>query len=95
MATMSKQKVLRQLGAKPEEIANELKAFAKTARVLSSNHPRLINTYPRQWVGLYRGRVAAHATTLPALMKRLSRANIPSEKAIIRYIDNDPRTLIL
>lgn len=95
MAKLSKKNVLRQLGGSAKEISKDIAAFAKTARILSSDHPRLIDTHPQKWVGVYRGRVAAQADTLNKLMVRLSRANVPADKTIIRFIDKKERTFIL
>ena len=40
----------------------------------STDRPRLINEYPLQWVGVYRGKVSAKADDLPSLMEELDQA---------------------
>ena len=86
---------LRHLGGTAETVARDLEAFAEAARVLSSNHPRLIDERPLQWVGVYQGQVAASGKTLASLMKQLESAGIPPEHTIVRFIDKEERTLIL
>ncbi len=48
--------VLRQMG-KPKTVARELARFKKAAKALSSNHPRLIEEFPKQWIVVYDGKV--------------------------------------
>lgn len=95
MAKLMKKQLLAQIGASPEAIDRELTAFAQAAKLLSSDHPRLIDEHPKQWIGVYRGKVAAAAKTMKALMAKLERAGIPAEQTIIRFIDKNERTLIL
>jgi hypothetical protein len=79
----------------PAELAKELRSFRKAARVLSSDHPRLIIKYPKQWVAIYRGSVTAHSATLDSVLKKLQEKGIPKEQTIVRYIDRNRRTMIL
>ena len=95
MPNLTKDEVLRLLGATPEVIAQELSSFADAASVLSSDHPRLIDEHPDQWVGIYRGEVAATATELPTLMVQLTARGIPPENTIVRFIDREEKTLLL
>ena len=87
--------LLKRLGGTPEQIDREIREFAEAAKVLSSDHPRLIDEHPSHWVGVYRGHVAASAKSLVSLMTQLDRKGIPREKAIVRFIDREERTLIL
>jgi hypothetical protein len=95
MTKLSEKEALRQLGGTPAQIAAELHSYAKAAQVLSSDHPRLIDEHPLQWVGVYQGRVAASGATLQSLMSQLEKDHIPAEKTIVRFIDKEERTLIL
>jgi hypothetical protein len=95
MSKLAPADMLEQLGGTAEQIDREIREFAEAAKVLSSDHPRLIETHPLHWVGVYQGRVAASAKSLDSLMKRLDEEGIPREKAIVRFIDNEERTLIL
>lgn len=95
MARLSEDEALHRLGGTAEQIAQDLEEFAETAKVLSSEHPRLVEQYPLRWVGVYRGHVAASAETLDSLMAELKDAGIPPERAIVRFVDTQERTLIL
>ncbi|HTQ13042.1 MAG TPA: hypothetical protein VMH86_04130 [Rhizomicrobium sp.] len=95
MTRAAKKKLADQLGATPREIARELRAFSRAARVLSANHPRLIDSHPREWVGIYDGRVCASAKSFKLLVSMLKRQGYPPENTIIRYIDTSGRKMIL
>ena len=92
---MTKNDVLRHLGGSAKGIDRELRQFADAAGVLSSDHPRLIDQHPLQWVGVYQGKVAASAQTLKSLLTQLQNAGIPPHNTIVRFIDKNERTLIL
>jgi hypothetical protein len=83
------------LGATPRQIDRELHTFSRAARLLSSNHPRLIDQHPKEWVGLYDGEVIATAKSFRALFGKLKKNGLSPNDAIIRYIDTSGRMLIL
>lgn len=83
------------LGGPPARIARELDEFAESARALSSDHPRFIDDYPQQWVGVFQGKVQAQGKTLKSVMAQLGEKGIPTKHALIRFIERDQRTLIL
>jgi hypothetical protein len=83
------------LDASPKQINRELRAFSRAARLLSSDHPRLIENHPQEWVGIYDGEVSATAKSLRALMAKLRRRGLSPNETIIRYIDTSGRKLIL
>jgi hypothetical protein len=95
MARVTKKNIAAHIGATPKEIARELRSFSRAARILSSNHPRLIDRYPRQWVGIYDGKVEATSKSFKGLMASMRARGIPPSKSIIRYIDTSGRKLIL
>ena len=95
MTTLTKDEVLRLLGTTPEAIGRELHEFADAAKVLSSNHPRLIDEHPDEWVAVYNGRVAAASKDFDQLMTQLHEKNIPPERAIVRFIDREEKTFLL
>ena len=88
------QELLRLVGD-PVEVDRSLQTFRKAASVLSSDHPRLIDKYPKQWVAVHDGKVKATATTYNALLSQVDRAHLPREETIIRFIDRNQRTMIL
>ncbi len=83
------------LGASPKQIDRELRTFSRAARLLSSDHPRLIEEHPKEWVGLYDGKVNATAKTFRALVAKMKKRGLSPNDAIIRYIDTSGRMLIL
>lgn len=95
MPKLSAKEALRHLGGSAAEIDHELRKFREAASVLSSDHPRMIDEHPSQWVGVYEGRVAATGKSLKLLLDRLQKKRIPRDKTIIRFIDRRERTLIL
>ena len=87
--------MLSRLGNNPENIAKGLREFSKSAEMLSNDRRRLVNQYPLQWIGVYRGEVSAKADDLPSLMEELKRRGIPLGDTIVRFIEENQRTLIL
>jgi hypothetical protein len=83
------------LGATPKQINRELRTFSRAARLLSSNHPRLIDKHPKEWVGLYDGEVCATDRSFNGLVRKLKKRGLSPSDTIIRYIDTSGRKLIL
>jgi hypothetical protein len=95
MSALSREQALELLGKDPNQVARELADFSQTARVLSSDHPRLIDEHPDQWVALYQGRVETFGKTLEELIAELEKKGLPRNDVIVRYIDREEKTLIL
>ena len=95
MAKPQRTELRKQIDKSAREIDQELSEFREAAAVMSSAHPRLIDEYPKQWVGVYRGVVEAHGSSLTAVVEQLNKKRIPAEKVMVRYIDKNERTLIL
>lgn len=91
----SEAEVLKALGGEPNDVASELADFAKSASVLSSDQPRLIDLYPREWVAVHGGKVIAHASDLGKVLRDLEILRVAPGHAIIRFIDRDEHALIL
>jgi len=89
-----KQVILNQLG-NPADIDRELQSFRKSARVLSSHHPRFIDRYQKKWVAVYDGKTKAQGRTLQSIWRQLDKKGLPREHVIVRYIDRNQRTMIL
>lgn len=87
--------VLSRLLGNPDELAQQLKAFARDAEVFSSAREHLIAKYPKQWVAVYDGKVQATSSTLPKLLQMLDRLKVSRDRAIVRFIDRNERTMIL
>jgi hypothetical protein len=79
----------------PKQIDRELRSFSRAARLLSSDHPRLIDRHPNQWVGIHDGSVRASAKSFSALIAQLKKRGVAPNDAFIRYVDTSGRKLIL
>ena len=77
------------------EIANELDSFRETVKCLSSSDPRLVEQYPKQWVAICTGHVRAHGPTFQTVLEKLDSDGFSREQSIIRYVDPEPKTMIL
>ena len=95
MATkMGKEIILGQLG-NPADLDRELQSFRRSARALSSHHPRFIDRYQKKWVAVYEGKPKAEGRTLNAVWRQIDKKQLPREHIIVRYIDRNQRTMIL
>jgi len=95
MPQYTTEEALRHLGGSASQIAEELAEYREAARVLSTDQPRMIDEHPLQWVGVYKGQVVASGRSLKSVMSQLKKKSVPSEAALIRFIDREPKTLIL
>lgn len=92
---MDRSEVLKVIG-NPKQVAREMKEFRQRAKVFSTaNSTQLIAQYPNQWVAANEKGVVAHAKTLPALMDRLVKVNIPPSRVMVRFIEKRQRRVIL
>jgi hypothetical protein len=89
-----RQIILNQLG-NPADVDRELQSFRRSAKVLSSHHPRLIDRYQKKWVAIYNGRTRAQGRTLQSALRQIDRKGLPRAHVIVRYIDKNQRTMIL
>lgn len=82
-------------GSDPEDIAKGLREFSRSAETLSNNQTRFVSEHPSKWIGVYQGQVSAKADDLSSLMAELERQGIPLGDTIVRFIEENQRTLIL
>jgi hypothetical protein len=92
---LAKKNLASYLRATPKQMDRELRAFSRAARVLSSDHPRLIDKHPKEWVAIYDGNVRATGKSFSALVSQLKKKGLSPSDTIIRYIDTSGRKLIL
>ena len=95
MAPVRASNVLKHLGRSARDIDRAFKGFSESARLFSSDQPRLIDEYENKWIGVYKGRVEAVADTLKALTQKIGSKNIPMSETMVRRIDREEKTLIL
>ncbi len=80
----------------PRKVDEELQAFDETAKCLSEpSHHRVIERYPGQWIAVHTGRVRAHGASLDSVLAQLDSEGLSREQAIVRFINDKPRTVIL
>ena len=79
----------------PRKVAEELQAFGKTAKLLSSRYPRMVERYPDQWIALHSGEVRAHGDSLDAVLQQIDAMGLSRDQVIVRFIDKEPRIMIL
>ena len=87
--------VLTRMNKHPSAMARSLRALQRSARVLSDNHPRLIDEYPNQWVAVADSAVMAHGDTLEQVLTRIDTEDISRDDVIIRFMERPRHTLIL
>ena len=78
-----------------KDIDRNLVAFSRTARVLSSNHPGLIDKYRKKWVVVYDGKVKAQGLSFESALREADKKGLPRRDIIVRLIEKNQRTLIL
>lgn len=76
-------------------IVKELEEFSQSAARFSSDRPKLLEKYPSQWVGVCNGEVVASSEDMELLVAELKRKGTPLHKTIVRFIEENVRTLIL
>ena len=79
----------------PAEIWAELMDFTQSAQILSETTLRLIDEYPHQWVAVFNGKVASAASSFQQVLEQVDACRLPRDKIIVRYIDKEPKTMIL
>jgi hypothetical protein len=92
---MTQSNLLKNLKIRPRVIDGALRQYAKSARVFSSKHPRLIDEHNNKWVCVYKGKIAAVEDSFQSLTTAIEAQNIPPQETVIRHIDREERTLIL
>ena len=86
---------LRAIGD-PKQAVDELRQVQRSAQVLSTDHPRLIDLYLKRWVALHNGEVIADAATIEKLLERVDEIDPQSRShVLVRFIDRRQRTMIL
>ena len=77
------------------KVDEDLQAFRKTAMRLSSRHPRMVERYPNQWIALHSGQVRAYGDSLDVVLREIDDMGLSRDQTIVRFIDKEPRTMIL
>ena len=86
---------IHELIGDPRKVAEDLQAFRETAKLLSSRHTRMVERYPDQWIALHSGEVKAHGDSIEAVLREIDELGLSRDQTIVRFIDREPRTMIL
>src|SRR4029453_1642100 len=70
-------------------------SFSESAQIFSSDVHRLIDSYESKWVAVRKGGVLAVGDSLEELTEQIEHKRIPRSETLIRFIDREPKTLIL
>ena len=93
--SMDVSQLLESMGG-AERVAQEMESFRETAQLLSSHQgPRIIERYPGQWIALHNRQVCAHGKTREEVLAEVVELGIPPGRALLRFINDKPRTMIL
>ena len=95
MARLTKEELALHFGTSPKQAARELRAFSRSARFFSSNYSRFVKEHPKEWVGIYGGKLRVTAKSLRSVVSQLEKKGFPPNESFIRYIDVSGRKLIL
>ncbi len=93
--TRRKESEVRQLIGNPKTVAENLKAYRASAKVLSSEQADLIAKYPKRWVAVHKGKVVADAPSLDELLSETDGLKLSREQILVRFIERTTRKLIL
>jgi len=77
----------------PRQVVRELEQAQESGRMLSSDHPRLIDEHEQKWIALHGGKVIAEADSIDDLLTEID----PETRShvLVRFIDRHEQTLIL
>ena len=92
---MNGSNALDQIDISAAEVDAALNSFSASARIFSSDRPRLVDEYENKWIGVYDGKVEAVGESLEDVTSQIERKAIPISQTIVRRIDRDEKTLVL
>lgn len=95
MQNTAEQELFRQVLSDPIKIDRELQQFRKSAETLSSSQSRMVDTYPKEWVVLYNGKVEVHEKDFNDALVAAEKLGLPRENIIIRFIEKNPTTIMI
>ena len=87
-------RIAKEMGG-AQETNDDLKRFSDDARWFHSMHSTLIDKHPDLWIAVYEREVEATGSTLEELLDAIHQQGIPRGRAVIGFMDTDPKTFIL
>lgn len=88
------EQVLELLGD-PVQLDREMQEFGESEQFLNSHHKEFVKRYPDQWVGIYRGKLIAHALALEDVIAKLRKRGVPPGRALVRFMATKRRKMFL
>ncbi len=88
------QEILAHIGD-PKKVDRELQEFDKTARLFLSQESTMLDRYPDEWVAFHGGEVRAHGPSLDSVLRQIDEAGLQRQQTLVRFIDKEPRKMIL
>ena len=79
---------------KDNDILEKLRAFRVRVDHMESQKERLTRNHPDHWVALHTGDFVV-AKSLDDVLKRLEGQGVPTSEAVIRFLDSNPKDVIL
>ncbi len=78
-----------------EQIHRDLADFRRRFKLLDSQVPKLVEARPNEWVAMPEGDDMVFAASFDELLARLREAGRPTNTAAIKFLDPNPRVLIV
>lgn len=76
------------------DILAKLRAFRVRVDRMESQMEQLTRNYPDQWVALHTGDFVI-AESLDGLLEKLKGLGVPIPEAVVRFLDSNPKKMIL
>ena len=78
-----------------DQVLEDLGSIRRSQKAFSGQHRQLSREHPNQWVAFHNGKMAALADSLDGVLEAADEKKIPRGKMVIRYLDPDPKLMIL
>ncbi|MCY3859325.1 MAG: DUF5678 domain-containing protein [Gammaproteobacteria bacterium] len=82
------------VGVPVKEFFDTLRKNVKSFDVIWSD-PDLVSKYPQKWIAAFDGKVQLVEEDLESLLQSLKEHDVPRGQAVIEFVEENPRTLIL
>ena len=82
-------------GTSPKQFDRELRSFSRSGRFFSANYSRLVKEHPKEWVGIYDGKLRVTAKSSRSVVSQLKKMGFPPNLSLVQYIDVSGHKLIL
>ena len=78
-----------------DQVLEDLDSIRRSHKAFSGLHCQLSREHPNQWVAFHNGKMAALGETLDGVLEAADGKEIPRGKMVIKYLDPDPKLMIL